>query len=100
MNLRTGRLCHAMTASAVYIEQYALSHGLRAGDAIIAATAAEHGVTLCTGNAKHFNSIQDLKTKIFKPSVASACAFAALPIRCFVPGFLTLSTWLSQDAYS
>ena len=57
--------------AAVYIEEYALSHGLRAGDAIIAATAAEHGVPLCTSNAKHFNPIQDLKTKIFKPSGAS-----------------------------
>jgi predicted nucleic acid-binding protein len=53
--------------AAVYIETYGLSHGLRAGDAIVAATAAEHGLTLCTGNAKHFNPIGDLKTKIFKP---------------------------------
>ena len=53
--------------AAVYIEEYALSHGLRAGDAIVAATAAEHGLTLCTGNAKHFNPIRELKLKIFKP---------------------------------
>jgi hypothetical protein len=53
--------------AAVYIEEYALSHGLRAGDAIVAATAAEHGLTLCTGDAKHFSPIRDLKTKIFKP---------------------------------
>lgn len=53
--------------SAVYIEEYALSHGLRAGDAIVAATAAEHDFTLCTGNGKHFSPIRDLKTKIFKP---------------------------------
>ena len=53
--------------AAVYIEEYALSHGLQAGDAIIAATAAEHGFVLCTGNAKHFNPIKDLKTMIFRP---------------------------------
>ncbi|MEI6807961.1 MAG: type II toxin-antitoxin system VapC family toxin [bacterium] len=53
--------------AAVYIEEYGLSYGLRAGDAIVAATAAEHGLTLCTGNAKHFNPIRDLKTKSFKP---------------------------------
>jgi len=53
--------------AAVYIEEYALSHGLRAGDAIVAATATQHGLTLCTSNAKHFAPIQDLKTKIFKP---------------------------------
>jgi hypothetical protein len=53
--------------AAVYIEEFALSQGLRAGDAIVAATAAEHGMILCTSNAKHFRSIRDLKTKIFKP---------------------------------
>ena len=53
--------------AAVYIEEYGLSHGLRAGDAIVAATAAEHGVVLCTNNAKHFSPIRDLKTRIFRP---------------------------------
>ena len=53
--------------AAVYIEEYGLSNGLRAGDAIVAATAAEHGLVLCTSNAKHFNPIKDLKTRIFKP---------------------------------
>ena len=53
--------------AAVYVEEYGLSHRLRAGDAIVAATAAEHGLTLCTSNAKHLNPIKDLKTSIFKP---------------------------------
>lgn len=53
--------------AAVYIEEYAMSHGLRAGDAIVAATAAENGLTLCTGNGKHFKPITDLKINIFKP---------------------------------
>ncbi len=53
--------------AAVYVEEYGLSHGMRAGDAIVAATAAEHGVILCTGNAKHYSSIRDLKTRIFRP---------------------------------
>jgi len=48
------------------MEEYALSHGLRAGDAIIAATAAEHNIALCTSNAKHFKPIKDLKTHILK----------------------------------
>ena len=51
----------------VYIEEYALSSGMRAGDAIIAATATENNLTLVTSNAKHFRSIKDLKLKIFKP---------------------------------
>ncbi len=53
--------------AAVYVEEYGLSHGMRAGDAIVAATAAEHGVILCTGSAKHYSSIRDLKTRIFRP---------------------------------
>jgi len=51
----------------VYIEEYALASGMRAGDAIIAATATENNLTLVTSNAKHFRSIRDLKLKIFKP---------------------------------
>ncbi len=53
--------------AAVYIEEYALSHGLSAGDAIIAATAAENSMSLCTSNAKHFKPVNDLKLKIFRP---------------------------------
>ena len=52
--------------AAIYIEQYALSHGLRAGDAIIAATAAENNVTLCSSNAKHFRPIRDVKLRAFR----------------------------------
>lgn len=53
--------------AAVYIEEYSLAYGLRAGDAIIAATAAENNLPLCSGNAKHFKPIADLKLKVFKP---------------------------------
>jgi len=53
--------------SAIYIEEYALSNGLRAGDAIIAATAAENNLTLCSGNAKNFKFIRDLEFKPFRP---------------------------------
>jgi predicted nucleic acid-binding protein len=51
----------------VYIEEYALSSGLLAGDAIIAATAAENGMILATGNQKHFKPIKDLSLKVFRP---------------------------------
>ena len=53
--------------ASIYVEEYALSHGVRAGDAIIAATAMENNLTLATGNAKHFQPIPGLKLKIFKP---------------------------------
>lgn len=51
----------------IYVEEYALSHGLRAGDAIIAATAAENKMTLVSSNAKHFKPIKELRFKMFKP---------------------------------
>lgn len=53
--------------AAVYIEEYAISHGVRAGDAIIAATAMEHNLPLCSSNAKHFKAIQELRLKVFTP---------------------------------
>lgn len=52
--------------ASVYIEQFSLSHGIRAGDALIAATAVEHGLTLCSANVKHFRMIPDLDFKPFK----------------------------------
>ena len=53
--------------ASVYIEEYSLSHGLRAGDALIAATAAENNLVLCSSNSKHFKPIKDLKLKVFNP---------------------------------
>ena len=53
--------------AAVYIEEYALSSGLRAGDAIIAATATSNNLLLSTSNKKHFKGLKDLTLKIFKP---------------------------------
>jgi hypothetical protein len=53
--------------AAMYIEQYSLSNGLRTGDAIVAATAAEQGLILCSSNVKHFRPIRDLKFRGFRP---------------------------------
>ena len=53
--------------ASVYIEEYSLSSGLGAGDAIIAATATENSMILATGNGKHFKPIKDLTLKIFHP---------------------------------
>lgn len=53
--------------AAIYVEEYALSHGLRAGDAIIASTATENNLILCTSNFRHYRPIKELKLKVFKP---------------------------------
>ncbi|WPJ97563.1 type II toxin-antitoxin system VapC family toxin [Coraliomargarita algicola] len=47
--------------ASVYIDQYSLSHGLRAGDALIAATAVENNRVLCSSNIKHYQFIPDLE---------------------------------------
>ncbi len=51
----------------VYVEEYGISSGMRAGDAIVAATAIENGMMLATGNLKHFRPVKDLELKIFRP---------------------------------
>ena len=53
--------------ASIYLEQYSLSSGIRAGDALIAATAIEFNCMLCTGNQKHFKPIEALQLKIFRP---------------------------------
>ena len=50
-----------------YISEYGLSHGMDAGDALIAATATIHNLPLASGNAKHFRAVKNLELKVFKP---------------------------------
>ena len=49
------------------IDTYALSHGLQPGDALIAATALEHGAAVLTSNAKHFGAVDGLQVEVFLP---------------------------------
>jgi len=51
----------------VYVEEFALSAGMRAGDAVIAATAVENNLKLCTANARHFKPVKELQLQVFKP---------------------------------
>ena len=51
----------------VYIENYALSHGLQLTDALIAASAIESGSTLATANAKHYRVIPDISLRTYRP---------------------------------
>ncbi len=52
---RTGDLLEALT----------LSHGLGMGDALIAATALEHSLTVLTANTKHFAAVDGLRLDEF-----------------------------------
>ena len=51
----------------IYVEEHALSSNMRAGDAIIAATAVENNKLLVSSNIKHFKVVKELQLKNFKP---------------------------------
>jgi hypothetical protein len=51
----------------VYMEEYSLRSGMSAGDALVAATAVEQGLPLCTANRKHYRLVQDLELKVLRP---------------------------------
>lgn len=61
-------LNEAITQRAVTLmESLTLSHGLQMADALIAATALESGLSVLTGNVKHFSAIDALKVEAFLP---------------------------------
>jgi hypothetical protein len=51
----------------IYMEEHVLKSGLDLADALVAATATEHSLTLCTGNNKHYACIPDLPVSVFRP---------------------------------
>ena len=61
-------LTSAITERAITLmETLALSHGLQLGDALIAATGLEHGLTVLTANTGHFSAVKDLQFERFDP---------------------------------
>ena len=52
--------------SMFYIEQHYLSHSLKLADTLIAATAVVNGLSLLTGNDKHYKVLNELKLKKFR----------------------------------
>ena len=58
----------AITQRAIELmESLTLSHGLQMGDALIAATALDHGLPVLTANVKHFGAIPGLAIEAFSP---------------------------------
>jgi predicted nucleic acid-binding protein len=58
----------AITQRAITLmELLALCHGLQVGDALIAATALEHQLSVLTGNVKHFSAVDGLQFDAFMP---------------------------------
>ena len=47
------------------MESLVLSHRLQMGDALISATALEHGLVVLTGNVKHFGAVRGLQLEAF-----------------------------------
>jgi len=52
--------------ASIYMEEFAPSAGLRVADALIAASAAEHRLALCTGDRRHFQAIRELELSVFR----------------------------------
>lgn len=62
-------ISEAISAKAMfYVEQHYLSHSVQLADALIGATAEEHGLKLLTGNVKHYKPLKGVKTVRFTPS--------------------------------
>ena len=53
--------------ASVYLEEYALKSGLGIPDALIAATAAEGRIRLCSSSAKHYRAIAEIELQVFRP---------------------------------
>lgn len=51
-----------------YVEEYALSHGVRMGDALVAASAAVSGLGLLTGNTRHYRFLPGLALERYDPA--------------------------------
>lgn len=53
--------------ASIYLEEYGLKSNLGVPDALIAATAVENDKALCSGNAKDYRDIAEVKLKVFRP---------------------------------
>ena len=67
-NVKLLYITEAISAKAMfYVEQHYLSHMVQLADALISATAAVHGLTILTGNDKHYKIIKEVEVTKFRP---------------------------------
>jgi len=67
-NVKLLYITEAISAKAMfYVEQHYLSHIVQLADALISATAAVHGLTILTGNDKHYKIIKEVEVTKFRP---------------------------------
>ena len=52
--------------ASIYMETHALGTSMGVADALIAATAAENELDLCTANVKHYRAIKDIRLVPFR----------------------------------
>lgn len=60
----TENISHRAT---MYIENYALSDGMKLADAMIAASAVQSGIELMTANTRHYRCIPDISLEHYRP---------------------------------
>ena len=51
----------------MYIENHALSDGMRLADALIAASAVESGIAIMTANTRHYRRIPGISLERYRP---------------------------------
>jgi len=67
-NFKCYPITEATSQRALFLmEEWRLSHQMLMADALIAATAMEHGLPLLSGNAKHYRFLTALELETFKP---------------------------------
>ena len=67
-NAKTLYISEEISAKAMFlVEQYFLSHSIQLADALIGATSIDYGLTLLTGNDKHYKAMKGVSIRKFRP---------------------------------